>query len=106
MKNITLSMDDDLAGWVRVEAAKAGKSVSRYLADTLAEKRGPKVTQKDSARRFLSGPGLPGVTKDLPSRAELYDDILLHRHQRVALRPGSASPHQPGRGGKTRSPRR
>jgi hypothetical protein len=94
MKNITLSMDDDLASWVRVEAAKAGKSVSRYLADMLAEKRGPKVTQKESARRFLGGAGFPGVTKDLPSRAELYDEILLYRHQRAPLRPGSERPRK------------
>ena len=96
MKNITLSMQDDLASWVRVEAAKAGKSVSRYLADTLAEKRGPAVTQKESARRFLSGPGFPGVTKQLPSRTELYDEILLRRHQRAPLRPGSKRPRKAG----------
>jgi len=39
MKNITISMDDDNAAWLRIEAARAGKSVSRYLADVVSEKR-------------------------------------------------------------------
>ena len=38
MKNVTISMDDDLLTQTRVEAAKAGKSVSRYLADAAREK--------------------------------------------------------------------
>ena len=29
MKNVTITLDENLAAWVRVEAAKAGKSVSR-----------------------------------------------------------------------------
>ena len=36
MKNVTISMDEKLAQKVRVEAAKAGKSMSRYIA-TLIE---------------------------------------------------------------------
>lgn len=39
MKNVTISMDEESAAWLRVEAARAGKSVSRYLADLVAEKR-------------------------------------------------------------------
>lgn len=35
MKNVTISMDDDLAREVRIEAAKAGKSMSRYIAETV-----------------------------------------------------------------------
>jgi hypothetical protein len=38
MKNITISMDDDLAQRARVAAARAGKSVSKYLADATREK--------------------------------------------------------------------
>ena len=35
MKNITVSMTDDLALKLRVEAAKADKSLSRFMAETL-----------------------------------------------------------------------
>ena len=38
MKNITVTMDDTVAEWVRVEAAKRGSSVSRLLGEWLAEK--------------------------------------------------------------------
>ena len=38
MKNITVSMDDAAAEWVRIEAAKRGSSVSRLLGEWLAEK--------------------------------------------------------------------
>lgn len=33
MKNVTISMDDALAHRIRVAAASAGQSVSRYLAE-------------------------------------------------------------------------
>ena len=63
MKNVTISMDDELAKTVRVEAAKAGKSMSRYIADTLGE-RLRRVQLEEAARkanvealeRFLTGP--------------------------------------------------
>ncbi len=38
MKNVTISMDDDLALQTRIAAAKAGKSVSKFLADAAREK--------------------------------------------------------------------
>ncbi|MCO5065126.1 MAG: hypothetical protein M9924_12020 [Rhizobiaceae bacterium] len=38
MKNVTISMDDELASQTRIAAAKAGMSVSRYLADAAREK--------------------------------------------------------------------
>ncbi len=38
MKNVTISMDDDLARRTRVAAAESGMSVSRFLADAAREK--------------------------------------------------------------------
>ena len=38
MKNVTITMDDTVAEWVRVEAAKRGSSVSRLMGEWLAEK--------------------------------------------------------------------
>ena len=38
MKNVTVTMDDTVAEWVRVEAAKRGSSVSRLLGEWMAEK--------------------------------------------------------------------
>ncbi len=35
MKNITVTLDEKTAAWVRVHAAKLGKSVSRLLGEIL-----------------------------------------------------------------------
>ena len=50
MKNITVTMDDTVAEWVRVEAAKRGSSVSRLLGEWLAEK----MRQEDAYAQALS----------------------------------------------------
>ena len=38
MKNVTVSMDDGVAEWARLEAARCNTSVSRLLGELLAEK--------------------------------------------------------------------
>jgi hypothetical protein len=40
VKNVTISMDEATLAWVRVEAAKAGMSVSRWIGRQLAKARG------------------------------------------------------------------
>jgi hypothetical protein len=94
MRNVTITMDDDLAGWARIEAAKQGRSLSRFLADTLAEKRaaagGNELDEERKAmERFLSGPGFPGAAAAWPGREALYadrEDHLLPRHEHSDLR--------------------
>jgi hypothetical protein len=44
MKNVTISMDETVAEWVRLEAARRNTSVSRLVGELLAEKM-----QRDSA---------------------------------------------------------
>lgn len=65
MKNVTISMDEDLALRTRIAAAKAGKSVSKYLAEAAREKidaEDPAIAvplrnrQKEALQRILSGP--------------------------------------------------
>ena len=53
MKNITVTMDDTVAEWVRVEAAKRGSSVSRLLGEWLAEKFGYTTQKTDSKRSSI-----------------------------------------------------
>lgn len=38
MKNVTVSMEDSVADWARMEAARRNTSVSRLLGELLAEK--------------------------------------------------------------------
>lgn len=67
MKNVTISMDEELLAAVRVEAAKAGKSVSSFVSSSVAEKLEALGTterdvrrnvQLDAIERFLAGPPL------------------------------------------------
>ena len=37
MKNITITMEDEAADWVRIEAAKRNSSVSRMLGEMVAQ---------------------------------------------------------------------
>ena len=72
MKNVTISLDDELAQLIRVAAAKAGKSVSRYMAEAGREKvaaddaatnRGMRNRQAEALDRILAGP-MWDVTED------------------------------------------
>ena len=63
MKNVTISMDEDLARRTRVAAAEAGLSVSRYLAEaarekieTDAQKSASRNRQLEALERILAGP--------------------------------------------------
>jgi hypothetical protein len=38
-RNITVTLDEETARWVRIEAAKRDESVSSYLADLLRQER-------------------------------------------------------------------
>jgi hypothetical protein len=83
MKSVTITPADELAAWARVEAAKAGKSLSRYIGDRLADEMRDKTDQIAALEAFLSGPGFAGVAANLPNREELYaegEDELLRRN--------------------------
>jgi hypothetical protein len=75
MKNVTISMDDKLLEQVRISAATEGKSVSRYVADVLAEKSNRQINQRAIIERFLNGPcwDISGPDGRLPTRDEIYE---------------------------------
>lgn len=65
MKNVTVSMDEGLAHRIRVAAAQAGQSVSRYLAEAgrrrIEQDEGlideaKRQRQMEALERVLSGP--------------------------------------------------
>ena len=75
MKNVTISLDDETARWVRVEAAKNDTSVSRFVGDLLRERMRRNAEYEAAKESFLSRGswplGKPGGK--LPSREELHD---------------------------------
>ena len=51
MKNVTITVDDAVLEWARVEAAKRGSSVSRMVGEMLAEK----MRQEDAYAQAMRG---------------------------------------------------
>ena len=96
MKNVTISMDEDTLRWVRVEAAKAGMSVSRWIGAqmrTLNVEQAEKAAASARIEAFLDDfPGLPlsengKITID---RDELYDDGRFRRFDHPPLSAGQS----------------
>jgi plasmid stability protein len=76
MKNLTITLPDELAADVRVRAAKAGKSMSKYVADKLKDAEQDRVpSQRAALEMFLSGPLMDLTDQDgkAPSRDQLID---------------------------------
>jgi len=75
MKNVTITMPDDLARRVRVLAAKADTSMSQYLCQLAAEKTEGDDAYEAAMRRYLMRGTrlLRDPSQPLPKREELYD---------------------------------
>lgn len=75
MKNITLTVDEATLQRARVAAAQEGKSLSKFVAETLERRVGRALTQKEALDRFLAGPlwNLTDENGNAPSRDEIYD---------------------------------
>ena len=76
MKNVTITMEDTVLQRARIAAATEGKSLSKFIADTVAQKVGRPLTQKEALDRFLSGPlmRLTDENGKAPTRDQIYDD--------------------------------
>jgi hypothetical protein len=107
MKNVTITLDAATAAWARVEAAKQGRSLSRYVAELLAERRSGQAQQqedlsrqREALERFLAGPDLPlSEASRLSTKEELYADRVFHRHEHSDLHAGPTGPAEAGEGG-------
>ena len=75
MKRITITLPDDLARWLRVRAAKDNRSVSRWVAELLAETRHREDSYEVAMKKFLAVKPrrMEWVDGRRPTREELYD---------------------------------
>ncbi len=96
MKNLTITLREDIVDWLRVEAAKAGMSMYAIVGGLLDPRLGRGKEQIAGLEFFLSGPGFPGLSADLPKRDELYDRAALRRHQHSDLRARSGGTGEAG----------
>ena len=75
MKNVTVSLPEDVALWLRVRAAENGRSVSRWLAELLEGMRRGEDEYDLAMERYLARkPRKFGwVDGRKPTRDELHD---------------------------------
>lgn len=80
MKNITITLDDETAAWLRVEAGRRSQSVSRLVGELLRERNEGLRTYERAMHEFLSRPReLVNIGVNRPTREELYDRAVLRR---------------------------
>ena len=75
MKNVTITLDEKVARWARIMAAKKNTSVSRLVGEMLREKMLEEQNYQIAMQLYLSQSPkvlkIPG--KKLPGREALYD---------------------------------
>jgi hypothetical protein len=74
LKNVTITLDDTVARWARLEAARENTSVSRFVGDLLAERMRGSHAYDAAMERYLSvKPRAISKGRPYPSRDELHD---------------------------------
>ncbi|HEY2635586.1 MAG TPA: hypothetical protein VGI51_12710 [Steroidobacteraceae bacterium] len=75
MKNITITLDEQIAAWVRMAAAKRKMSVSRLIGDLLHDRMREARDYNEAMRRFFSHKpfNFEWVGGRRPAREEIHD---------------------------------
>jgi plasmid stability protein len=74
VKNVTVTLDEEVARWARILAAREEKSVSRMLGDVLREKMLEERGYDAAMKAYLSRKAMPlKRSGGYPSRDELHD---------------------------------
>lgn len=75
MKNVTITLDNEVARWVRVYAAERNISVSRFVGELLAERMRVDRGYAAAMQRFLNGKPrqLQAKRAAYPTRNALHD---------------------------------
>lgn len=75
MKNITITLPEDVARWLRVKAAENERSVSKWLAELLEDMQHQEDEYEVAMERYLAMQPrkINWLTGRRPTREELYD---------------------------------
>ena len=79
MKNITISMDEEVAYWVRIRAAEREMSVSRYVGEVLRETMSRSNAYREAMRRNLARKPKTISSEAYPPREEIHERPGLRR---------------------------
>jgi hypothetical protein len=73
MKNVTVTMEDSVADWARMEAARRNTSVSRLIGEMLAEKMRRDDAYERAMREALQFRSWGVSSGPYLTRDEMYD---------------------------------
>jgi hypothetical protein len=73
LRNVTVTLEEEVARWARVYAARRDSSLSRVLADILRERMAEEDKYEKAMRRALARKPFLKSTGRYPSREELHD---------------------------------
>lgn len=73
LRNITVTLEEGLARWTRIEAARQELSVSRFLATLLEERKLGRDRYDVAMKRALARKPFPKPTGKILSREEAHD---------------------------------
>lgn len=75
MKNVTITLDEEVARWARIQAAEQETSVSRLVGEMLRQKMVTEAGYRAAQEQFFSVEPRPlrEPCRPLPSREELHD---------------------------------
>jgi len=75
MKNVTITLDEEVARWARVRAAERDTSLSRLVGELLREKMAEEERYQAARQQYLSQPPreLKSREAKYPSREELHE---------------------------------
>lgn len=75
MKNVTITLEDDVAQWARIWSAKHNSSVSKLLGSVLKEKMQQEEGYELAMQQYLSAPAtaLKASSEKYPDRDSLYE---------------------------------
>lgn len=77
LRNVTVTLEEDVARWARIEAAHKETSVSRYLGDLLKERMLEKSAYESAMRRALARKPFLKTDGRYLSREEAHDRARL-----------------------------
>jgi hypothetical protein len=76
LRNVTVTLEEEVARWARVYAARRDSSLSRVLAEMLKERMDEEDTYEKAMRRALGRKAFLKTDGRYPSRQELHDRHL------------------------------
>jgi hypothetical protein len=73
MKNVTITLEEEVARWARITAAERDTSVSRLVGEMLKEHMAGEKRYDTARRRYLSRKAAPLSSARYPRRGDLHE---------------------------------